>query len=652
MRGLAWWGRALAVWALLAGLLTGLLTASGAEAKTYRLAFNKNSSRMRWTPTLPSWSWQVPVTLSAAGDSTAMLRINGSANLGWTLEERSSGNVWQDNASLRTSLNYPILGPRASIGMSGSFSSRRTTLDRQRTRNRTFSFNFKFNPMTQGRFRSMRVSVTPGLITASSVSRVNIDSTIQERGLQYNASLSVSPEVKLADRKVSTSMSLSKRDNTLKNNKDRNESLSMNLGYTWPAEVRTSLSFSESRSERGVTRGRTETVGEGDDAVRVTEVVADLSQTRSTRLGSNVDFKLKGFDVKGSLGFRESLNTNTANTDEIQGNRFFARDRESETWDVEVNVSGKVVEGLVGRTRLSWDRGSQRRLPVKLDGGRLFRDASDDRQDRNLSLNGSLDWQLSDQHQMTLSTQARNIRDDNPGAPEQDRDTFSSSTTLRYRGTRASGVSVDIGLSTNFSHRVNLDARRSSGNSRNRDLRLDISTRYERLGTTLSHRFGVSAQRTIFDFDRLVNGDDRKSNIRRAWNMTHTARRSFFDNLSLNGSYAFNADDFGTLFVEDQTQVVNEDNTDHTARLGLSYSISTTFRFSANYSYRLDRQWLWNYAAEGPSKRLNRRTANRSLGGSFTYTPSTGTSLTVNASRSRQRSGTFNSLAVNLSWEI
>ena len=640
-----------AVAALLAALL---LAPAWAPAKTYRLNFSKNSNRMVWTPTLPSWTWRVPVTLSASGDSTSMLRINSSASLRWSVDQRTEGNVWQDNASLRTSLDYPILGPKASIGMSGSFSSRRTTLDRQRTRNRTFSFSFKYKPLDKGRFRSLNVSVTPGLITASSISRVNLDSTIQEKGLQYNASLGVSPDIKVGGRKLSNSIRLSKRDNTLDNNRDRNESLSMSLGYTWPGEVRTSLSLSENRTQRGVTRGRFEETLVGEATVIDTQVVADLSETRSTSVNSNVDFKIKGFSVSSTLGYRESLNSNTANADEDDRNRFFARDRESDDWSAKFKVNGKLLEGLVGSGSLDWDRGTLRRLPVKLGSGRVFRDASADRTDRNLSVRGSFDWQAGDDHRFNLSGQVRNIRDDNPGAPEQDRDTFSSTASLRYEGKRASGITYDMTLSTNFSHRVNLDARRSSGNSRNRDLRLDVSTRYERLGSTLTHRFGVSAKRTIFDFDRLVNrrDSDRKSNIRRAWNMTHTVRRKFFQKLNLNGSYTYNADDFGTLFVEDQTQVVREDNTDHTVRMGLSYGLSKALRLGCNYSYRLDRQWLWDYDFTGGSKELSRRTANRSLSGSLTYNGASGSSLTLSGSRSRQRSGTFSSLSVKMAWDL
>jgi hypothetical protein len=624
-------------------------------AKTYRLSFSKNSSRMSWNPTLPNWSWRIPVTLSASGDSTAMMRINTSASLNWSLDQRSGGNVWQDNASLRSSLDYPILGPKASIGMAGSFSSRRTTLDRQRTRSRSFSFSFKFRPIDEGRFNSLNVSVTPGLITASSISRVNLDSTIQEKGLQYNASMGVSPQIKLGGRKLSNSIRLSKRDNTLDNNRDRNESLSMNLGYTWPGEVRTSLSLSESRSERGVTRGRFEESIVNGEAVIDTQVVADLSLTRSTNVNSNLDFKLKGFSVASKLGYRESLNSNTANNDDDERNRFFARDRQSDNWDFSFDLNGKILEGLVGHGEFDWDRGSVSRLPVKLAGGQVFRDASADRTDRNLSLRGSFDWQVGEHHSLKLSGQMRNIRDDNPGAPEQDRDTYSTTSSLRYEGERPSGINYNVALTTNFSHRVNLDALRSSGNSRNRDLRLDISTRYQRLGSTLTHRFGVSAQRTIFDFDRLINNlrdSDRKSNIRRAWNMTHTVRRGFFDKLNLNGSYTYNADDFGTLFVEDQTQVVREDNTDHTVRLGLSYALSKALRLGGNYSYRLDRQWLWAYEQGQSSKELSRRTANRSLSGNLTYNGSSGSSLTLSGSQSRQRSGTFNSFSVKMSWDL
>jgi len=629
----------------LGGLLVVLLLGGWqpAKAEVYKINFNKNSNRMSWRPTLPSWSYAVPVTLSGA-DTTSKLRINASASLSSSLDQRSSGNTWSDNASLRSSVNYPILGPKASIGISASMSSRSATLQKQKIRNQSFSFNFKYNPLTKGRFRSVSVGVTPGLITASRASRARPDSTIKETGIQYNASLRVSPELEIAGKKLSNSFSLSKRDNTLKSNKNRSETLSSSVGYTFPHEVRSSLRLSESRSQQGLTRA---VIGQGD-----TSVVSELSERRNTSVSSSIDFKLGRIDVKTNGSFNEAVNANTSNDD--PDSRFFARDRESQGWGFDLKLSGKLLGNLVGRSSLNYSFDEEKRLSVQLDDGRFFRDTSDDRRDRNLSANGSLDWPLAENHSLNLSGQARSIHDDHLAAPELDRDTFSSTASLKYTGKRTSGVSVDVNLNTNFSHRVSLDATRSSNNSRNRDLDLNISTRYERLGTTLSHRFGVSAKRVIFDFDQQVNlqAGDRRSNIRRAWSMSHSVRRKFFKALSSNFTYSFNADDFGTLLTENGAQIVNEENTDHAIRFGFTYSPNKDFSLGTNYSFRLDRQWELLYRNRQAERSLLRENQHRNLSLNLRYAPSELTALSMRFSRAKQRSGTFDTFTVDLSRTI
>ncbi|MFH1569152.1 MAG: hypothetical protein ABIL09_14250, partial [Gemmatimonadota bacterium] len=204
-----------------------LAVALPAAAQTYGLSFTSGGNRMSWTPTLPAWNYAAPVAMSAAGDSTAMLRISAGASLRATLNQRQDGDTWLDNAAVRTAVNYPILGPKASIGVNANMSSSNATLLKQKIRSQAFNFRFQYRPLndSEGPFRSLRVDLTPGLITARRASAANLDSTIEERGLQYNASLNVSPDVEVGGRKLTGSFGLSKQDNTLKNNKDRSESL-------------------------------------------------------------------------------------------------------------------------------------------------------------------------------------------------------------------------------------------------------------------------------------------------------------------------------------------------------------------------------------------------------------------------------------------
>ena len=97
-------------------------------AQQYSLNFSRSSTRTSWNHRLPSWNYSTPVRFSAVGDSTSKLTINASARMGFTLDDRSSGKAWQDNASISSSVNYPILGPKATIGLSSGASVSNATL--------------------------------------------------------------------------------------------------------------------------------------------------------------------------------------------------------------------------------------------------------------------------------------------------------------------------------------------------------------------------------------------------------------------------------------------------------------------------------------------------------------------------------------------
>ena len=625
-----------------------------ASADQYTLRFDKSSTRTSWSHRLPNWQYSVPVRISSHGDSTSMLRISTSASLNYILDERRRGRTWQDNGSVDWLVNYPILGPKASIGISGRMSTRNATLQRQKIRNQTFGFNFQYKPLQRGPFRSLRASVTPGLITSSRVSRAKLDSTIQEKGIQYHARLSVAPDGRIAGKKVTTSLRLSKRDNTLKNNKDRSETLGMNFGYSLPHDVSTSFSVHESRTQRGVTRSVISEKESDQSVLQDTAIVADISQSRNTSLLSKVDFRLGRLKVDNSISYAENLNTNTASDDQDARNRYFGTDRQSKRWSLTADVSGKLVERLVSRTSLTYITREQRFLPVKLADDRVYRDDREDREDQSLSLHGSLDWQPADHHAISLSAQVRSTRDENPGARKQDRDTFRSASRLSYDGTMASGLRLTVGLGTSLLHRVNLHSSRSSDNSRNRDISLNVNTRYERLAAIISHSFGISARRTIFDFDRQINSGelDRKSNIRRGWNMRHSIRRKVLEHLQLNLTYAYKADDFGKLIVESQSQLVEEDNNDHTFGFGMSFTPSSIFSLGTNYTYRLDRKWDHEYVDLHEERLLSFRNRHENLGMSITYRPSEDTNLGMRGSRSRQRSGVFDSFNVSYTRNI
>ena len=620
---------------------------------TYRLKFSSASGRMSWSPTFPGWTYSTPVAFSAAGDSTSMLRLRASASLAASVFPRDGRQNLRENGSVRASVSYPILGPKATINVNGSVRSSSAALVREKTRSQSIGFGFGYQPLVKsdGPFRSMRVRLTPGFITARRASRANLDSTVEERGLQYNASLSMSPGWEIAKKKLSTSFSLTKRDNTLKNNKNRNEGMRFSTGYTFPKGVRATLGASERRSQQGLTRPVVLEETQGDSVFRNPTEKAELQETRGRGFTTTLKAEVMGFDLSWEQSWSRSKNTNTANADEDSRNRFFAKDRESEKWEYGVSAKGELPGNLVASTSVIYKTGDERRLPVVLSGGRVHRDVTDDRDDRDLVLRGSLDWQPSEGHGMTFSGSSRGGRNDNPGEPEQDRDTFYRSASLRYRGSFDSGLRLSANLTSEFTHRVNLHSRRSSQNQRIRNLRLGVNPSYERLETRISHSFQISARRTIFDFDRQTNRNllERRSNINRSWSMVHTLQRSVIDNLSLNASYRYSADDRGILLVENSSQVVEEDKAGHTVRVGTQYRPSKALSISTTYGYVLDRRWDW---LGGDERDLRRRNLHRSFSISAEFHPRPETRVSGSFSRTRQLSGTYDGLSILISRRV
>ena len=131
--------------------------------------------------------------------------------------------------------------------------------------------------------------------------------------------------------------------------------------------------------------------------------------------------------------------------------------------------------------------------------------------------------------------------------------------------------------------------------------------------------------------------------------MRHTIRRSLFETLQLNTTYSFSADDFGTMLVENGSQIVEEDNNDHRLSLAMNYRPSPALSLGVSSSYRLDRQWSFFYPRDAVERDLAFRNAHRNIALNMEYKPSGYTGLTARASRSQQRSGTFDDLSLSIS---
>ena len=178
-----------------------------------------------------------------------------------------------------------------------------------------------------------------------------------------------------------------------------------------------------------------ELVGEG--VRRDTTVGVELSENQSIGLSSSLNFNLGRFKIQNSASYSKGERTNTASAAQDRGNRFFGTDRRSEGFNWNAELSGKLVEQLLLNAKFRFQGSDQRNLAVQvLDTSRCAshfvrsidgtcRDSSSDLTNRNLFLNGSLNWSLAENHTVRLATFGEIKRAENPGASEQDRDTLS-----------------------------------------------------------------------------------------------------------------------------------------------------------------------------------------------------------------------------------
>jgi hypothetical protein len=134
--------------------------------------------------------------------------------------------------------------------------------------------------------------------------------------------------------------------------------------------------------------------------------------------------------------------------------------------------------------------------------------------------------------------------------------------------------------------------------------------------------------------------------------MRHTVRRSLLERIKINANFRYSADDFGVLLVSNNAQIVEEDNADFSLGTGMSYRPTTSLTIGMTYSYRLDRQWTLNYTEQGVERDLERRSPHRNLSTNVDYRPTGSTNVSARASRSRQRSGDFDSFSVSISRQV
>ena len=535
-------------------------------------------------------------------------------------------------------MSYPILGPRASIGLATSFSQRRATLRRQNLANRTFTFNMQYRPLPEGAFQSLRIKVAPGLVTAS---RLGQGGAIEEQGVEYSASLSAAPNWSVGGEEVSNTFSLSKRDNTLRANKDRSETLNLGLGYSWPHQVRTSFNFSESRTQQSLSQ-------------RLVSGQGGLRHTRSRRLGTSLAWQGGGWNISNSFNLRWSALDYSVNALAAVDNRLFGKNRRDWDWSSATGLSGRFGEAVAASVNWSSGRRDERFAAVADVDGAVLLDRRVGRSGGDMSVRGQLDWQRGEGRNLVLGGQAVLKREDNPNEPRQERDFFSLNVHLSYRGQLGRELAGTIQLSSRFAHKVNLSAATAGDNFRTRDLELKVRTSYQRLGMGISHNFAVAAKRTLYDFDRLLSRTEgeRRSGIRRVWSTQHSLQRRFGQRLQLSTAFNLRADDDGKLIGEEGVQLLDGEGLDHSLSCSAAYAEDESWSLKARYRYALARQWRYAFIGGGYRRRLERSSGHRTLSLSLDYHPGREQTVSLSGSQTRQASGAFSRFTVRYRREL
>ena len=70
------------------------------------------------------WQYRVPVRLRLLEIPHPSSAHLPQLSMRFTLDSRNDLKTWQDNASLGSTVNYPILGPKATIGIGANMSLR------------------------------------------------------------------------------------------------------------------------------------------------------------------------------------------------------------------------------------------------------------------------------------------------------------------------------------------------------------------------------------------------------------------------------------------------------------------------------------------------------------------------------------------------
>ena len=134
--------------------------------------------------------------------------------------------------------------------------------------------------------------------------------------------------------------------------------------------------------------------------------------------------------------------------------------------------------------------------------------------------------------------------------------------------------------------------------------------------------------------------------------MAHSLQRSVIDNLSFNANYKYSADDRGILLVEHSSQIVEEDNADHSISVGTRYKPSSALSIGVTYRYILDRQWKYSFTSSGEERDLRRRNPHRTFAVNADFNPRPETRVSARFSRSQQLSGTFETVRVLISRRV
>ena len=560
------------------------LPAMGSE---YGLTFNRDNRTYRWNN-----------FLQYAGPIGQKMQVRASGSLSKTLIKSASGfsgaDRWQDSYSLSAALDYLLTG-WTTIGFNLAHQENSLNRGEITTRTGTLSSSIAFHPRP-----SIRLEQYVGG-KLDQKKQPNTDS--REEGLSYGLSGSWQPVIP----KTRATLKVALSGDKLTAGHSSSHTLQASVNRQLLRGTKVSLSFDDQKDGRTNLFGPPEaTVLKRQDRIsRALSLKVELPLPRDHRL----HLSLSSTDRRIEYSLPEGPDEKVAEQN-----------------------SRKTLQGLsaqlIGHTMKNLSFTGD----FALQGGKndFGRDINDEDLEE-ISLGGSLEAILSSRDSLAIAGQVARTSYDTPHPDNfNDRDNYRSAAKLSYQHTFHTALRLVVEATVNASHLVYLRSQRSANNNWGRLYAIYPAVHIRPLeNLRIQQRFSISANYTEYDFEDLFT--DIKSNIFRQATTTTNLSYRLDDELDVNFSYSYRAEDFGRLVREDGwVEVLSWDKSFQNVDFSVSYPLSRRLTISPHLGYGHRRE----YDHRQGQRHFKNRLRSKRIGLSGRYSLSSDNNMNFSISRS------------------